>query len=93
MELPINYEKSHWSVRKQAREQYVLEQGGKCWYCKKLLISAPSMEVMCKPINHALFPKSMFKYPVHLHHDRTNGMTIGATHARCNAYLFQYLNQ
>lgn len=92
MKLPIKYE-VHWSVRREARKQYVIEQGGKCWYCEKLLVARPSKEVMGKPINYALFPPSMFKYPIHLHHDRKSGWTIGATHARCNAYMWQYLGE
>lgn len=93
MKLPINYDNAHWTVRKQAREQYVKEQDSKCWYCKKNLFGKPSKEVMSKPINHKLFPISMFKYPIHLHHCRNSGMTIGATHARCNAFLWQHENQ
>ena len=30
MKLPINYRDSHWTVRKQAREQYVVEKDGLC---------------------------------------------------------------
>lgn len=93
MKLPIDYDTSHWSLRKQAREQYIKEQDGKCWYCKKSLVARPSPEVMAKPINKKLFPHSMFNYPIHLHHDRKSGKTVGATHARCNAYLFQYLGE
>ena len=93
MKLPIDYDTSHWSLRKQAREQYIKEQDGKCWYCKKKLYAKPSLEVMAKTINRALFPHSMFLHPIHLHHDRKSGKTIGATHARCNAYMWQYLGE
>ena len=92
MELPINYEKSGWVTRKLAREQYIKEQRNKCHHCGKSLFGKPSMAVMLKPINHAMFPKHMFQHPVHLHHDRTTGLTVGALHARCNAYLWQYHN-
>ena len=93
MHLPIDYNNSHWSVRKQAREQYVKKQDGKCCYCKKNIFGKPSKEVMSKPINKKLFPHSMFLHPIHLHHDRTTGKSIGAAHARCNAYMWQYLGQ
>ena len=73
-----------------AREQYINEQNGKCSYCKNSLFSEPTKEVLAKPINKKLFPKTMFQYPIHLHHDRKTGLTIGAVHARCNAYLWQY---
>ena len=90
MELPINYETSHWTVRKRARLLYVREQLNQCCHCGNRFLDGPSDEVMNKPINKSLFPKGMFDYPIHLHHDRTTGMTIGAVHARCNAYLWQY---
>lgn len=90
MKLPIKYSKSHWTVRKEAREQYEVEQGGNCCHCNKPLDGDPSLEVMGKPIKLSLFPASMFNYPVHLHHCHNTDMTIGAVHARCNAYLWQY---
>ena len=90
MDLPINYEKSGWIARKKAREQYIKEQCNKCHHCGESLFGKPSMAAMLKPINAAMFPKHMFKHPVHLHHCRKTGMTIGALHSRCNAYLWQY---
>jgi hypothetical protein len=93
MKLPINYDNAHWSVRKQAREQYVEEQKSRCWYCKTLLISQPSSKVASKAINKKLFPNGMFNHPVHLHHDRNTGLTLGAVHAKCNAYMWQYLGE
>ena len=93
MKLPISYKDSHWSVRKQARLQYVEQQLGKCWYCQNLLTSEPVQAVLSKPIDHKLFPPGMFDYPVHLHHDHKSGMTIGAVHNKCNAILWQYDGQ
>lgn len=91
--LPIVYADAHWSVRKQAREQYVKMQGGLCHFCDQSLTKPPSSRVTQAVINKSLFPQTMFKYPVHLHHDRKTGLTIGAVHARCNAYLWQYLGE
>ncbi len=90
MKLPINYAKAHHTKRKQARLLYIIEQEGKCCHCNELLSGEPSADVLTKPINMALFPKSMFNYPVHLHHCHKTHMSIGAIHARCNAYLWQY---
>jgi hypothetical protein len=90
MELPVNYDKTHYTVRKLVREEYVRLQEGKCWFCKKLLTEEPSKKVTSKPIDKSLFPPNMLKYPVHLHHCRKSGLTIGATHSRCNAYMWQY---
>jgi hypothetical protein len=90
MQLPINYNNAHWTVRKQAREQYVNEQDGKCCHCGEPLNGKPNKEVQEAYINLMLFPASMFKYPIHLHHCHNTHMTIGAVHARCNAWLWQY---
>ena len=90
MNLPINYDDSHWAVRRDARNEYIRRQGGNCFYCDEPLDGKPINSVMQASINKSLFPPTMFKYPIHLHHDRETGMTIGAVHARCNAYLWQY---
>ena len=93
LSLPIDYTKSHWSVRKQAREQYCEEQEWKCYHCGANLKGSPSKEVMSKTINKKLFPKGMFDHPIHLHHDHKTGMTIGAVHSVCNAVLWQYYGE
>ncbi len=90
MDLPINYSKAHWAVRKQAREQYIHEQEGDCYHCKSSLNLAPPKEITDKPIDKSLFPKQFFKWPIHLHHCHDTGMTIGAVHNYCNAVLWQH---
>ena len=90
MQLPINYNKAHWSVRKAAREQYIEEQNGKCLHCDAPLSGSASDEMMAKDITKSLFPKSFFNWPVHLHHYHKTGITLGAVHNQCNAVLWQY---
>jgi hypothetical protein len=90
MELPINYDKSHWSIRRKAREQYIKQQKGKYCHCGEDLSSDPPENIMKKWINRRIFPKNFFKWSVHLHHDHRTGMTIGAIHSHCNAVLWQY---
>jgi len=90
MKLPINYEKSHYSIRKLAREQYIKEQKGLCKHCNTPLDTVPTDLIKSYPINKELFPSGMFDYPIHLHHCRKTGMTIGAVHCYCNAILWQY---
>jgi hypothetical protein len=90
MKLPIDYTKAHWTVRKEARLQYIKEQYGLCWFCKQQLTKEPSKEVSILRINERLFPKNFFSFPIHLHHDHKTGLTIGAVHAKCNAVLWQY---
>lgn len=88
--LPVDYTKLAPWQRRQVREQYVLEQGGNCSYCKEPLSGVASAEVMSKPLKKWLFPDRFFSYPVHLHHSHESGMTIGAVHCHCNAVLWQY---
>ena len=90
MKLPVNYEDLHWTKRREVREEYVKVQDGKCCHCDEPLDGKPINSVMQASINRNVFPPTFFKYPVHLHHDHDTGMTIGAIHNRCNAYLWQY---
>ena len=75
------------------RNYYIKLQKGKCWYCSKKLDRKPSRKVRKSYINERLFPKTMFKYPIHLHHSHKTGLTIGAVHCECNAYMWQYERQ
>ena len=43
-----------------------------------------------REVDESMFPPNFFDHPVHLHHDKTTGMTVGAVHAYCNAVSFQY---
>lgn len=88
--LPINYDKSDVVTRRLARNQYCEDQGWKCCHCGVDLRSDPRKDIKNKYINLKIFPKSMFDYPIHLHHDHKTGLTIGAVHAKCNAVLWQY---
>lgn len=90
MKLPVNYSKLHWSERRKVREEYVKQQGGVCQCCKVSLQGPPPRGILEKPIDWDLFPKGFQDHPIHLHHDHSTGMTIGAVHARCNAYLWVY---
>jgi hypothetical protein len=87
MKLPINYEDTHWTIRKQAREEYIIQQDGLCYYCKEPLAGEPLRTKKVKP---HLYPKGFFDNPVHLHHNHNTGMTQGAVHAYCNAILWEY---
>lgn len=90
IDLPINYNEADWKTRRLAREQYIDEQNGKCKYCGAPLKDQPAQKVRDAIINWRLFPKGFQEHPVHLHHNHITGMTIGAVHMRCNAYLWQY---
>lgn len=84
MKLPVNYNDTHYTVRKKVREEYARRQGGKCAHCNEPLVGPPSIIVGEKVVNPDLFPSGFFKWPVHLHHNRKTGMTIDAIHNHCN---------
>lgn len=90
MKLPANYDKMSSKARRACREQYIEEQKGLCCYCKAPLTGPPAPEVEKLGVHTELYPTNFFKNPVHLHHNHTTGMTIGATHCHCNAVLFEY---
>lgn len=88
--LPINYETAHWSVRKKVREQYIVEQNYKCYYCNQDIFNPPPKEIRELEINWKLFPPNFLTHPIHLQHNHDSGMTEGAVHNYCNAILWQY---
>lgn len=90
MKLPVNYNKLTSRSRKAIREQYVQLQEGICCHCGCSLSGEASKKVMGLKVNKGLFPRGFFNWPIHLHHDHTTGMTIGAIHCYCNAVLWQY---
>ena len=93
MKLPTNYKILSQPQRREVREEYARLQKGRCKHCGEPLGSEPSTKVRRAKINLKLFPPNFLSYPIHLHHCHNSGMTIGAVHARCNAYLWQYLGE
>lgn len=87
---PVQYKSLEWQERRRIREAYTEEQEGLCHHCKTPLSGPPRSDIADMPIKLKLFPPNFFKYPVHLHHSHKTGLTIGAIHAQCNAYLWQY---
>ena len=91
MKLPANYDEMDFVERREVREEYIRLQGGKCYYCQRPLdVPITKEQMKNRPVNRNAFPKSFFKWPVHLHHNHNTGMTIGAVHNYCNAVLWQY---
>jgi hypothetical protein len=91
--LPVLYADLTGEQRRLVRERYGRKQGGLCYHCKRPFHWYPIREVEEAVINKALFPKNFFDHPVHLHHDHRTGLTLGAVHARCNAFLWQYCGE
>lgn len=91
--LPAIYDQLNASGRRRVREAYVERQRGKCAHCGERLSDPAPVSVTRAWINWALFPggeEGFLRHPVHLHHDHKTGLTIGAIHAYCNAWLWQY---
>ena len=88
--LPVNYNSLAWHERREVREQYIVEQNGKCFYCGCDLIHPAPLRITEKPINWEMFPPNFLKYPVYLQHNHDTGMTEGAVHNYCNAVMWQY---
>lgn len=90
MKLPVRYASLSPAGRRQVREEYIRRQDGLCSHCQAPLNSDPAQRILAKKLNMRLFPRDFLDWPVHLHHSRRTGMTIGAVHARCNGVLWQY---
>ena len=90
LKLPVRYSQLTPQVRWQIRMEYRERQKDLCWFCHKDLNSFPATKIAELPIDKTLFPPEFFNYPVHLHHDHTTDLTLGAVHAHCNAILWQY---
>lgn len=90
MKLPVNYNELSPYSRRAVREEYIRRQIGRCSYCGNPLNGEPRKDIKDLKITPELFPRNMFKYPVHLHHDHDTGLTKGAVHAHCNAVMWEY---
>lgn len=83
------YSKMSSLERRKVREQMVRDQEQKCWYCGTLIHSAPLAHIANFKHNERLFPPSMLKNPIHLHHDHDTDECLGAVHAKCNVYMWE----
>jgi hypothetical protein len=94
MKLPVDYTKITQPGRRLVREAYIEKQDGKCAFCHCKLKKEPSVEVKSKEdqINWDLFPGGIhfLDHPIHLDHNHRTGMTRGAVHALCNAFMWQF---
>lgn len=90
MDLPVMYKSLDWQEKRLVRNEYIIRQKGKCMFCNEDLSGDPPLSVTERPINWKLFPVNFLKYPVHLQHCHKTGLTEGAVHAYCNAFLWQY---
>jgi hypothetical protein len=89
-DLPVNYNELQRNEKRAVRLQYIKEQSNLCAHCEMALHEMPDYEVEMSDIDWSLFPRNFQEHPIHLHHDHKTGMTIGAVHMKCNAWLWQY---
>jgi len=90
MKLPVIYDDLEPKDKRAVRLEYIRLQGGACQHCKEPLDGPPAERVQAKLVHPKLFPENFFNWPVHLHHNRKTGMTIGAVHGYCNAVLWEH---
>lgn len=90
MVLPAKYSKLDRQERRMAREMYMFQQKGMCYYCHACLKGNPPEDVLMKKISPDLFPENFFDHPIHLHHCHDTDSTLGAVHAFCNAVLWEH---
>lgn len=90
IELPALYHKLSAAQRRLVREYYADQQGGLCMFCGEPLNGPPPKRIKDKKIDWKLFPPGFTRYPVHLQHNHSTGLTEGAVHSRCNAVMWQY---
>lgn len=88
LKLPVDYTTLNKYQIWDVRSEYVRIQGGKCHHCGESLGKKSELKILNRHRSH--FPENFFKYPIHLHHDHETGMTIGAVHNMCNAWLWIY---
>lgn len=93
MKLPVMYDEIPVNEKRAVRDEYKKLQENLCYFCNEPLDKKPSERVQNAPITKRFFPKRFFENPEHLHHDHNTGLTLGVVHARCNAYLWQYLGE
>lgn len=95
VELPAMYKELTPLQRRVLREQYVKLQGGFCAYCGSPLNSSVNEQIQELPIDWSLFPgeEAFLNYPVHLQHNHETGLTEGAVHAYCNAFMWNYFRR
>lgn len=91
----VDYRRLSWQEKRAIREQYIKEQNGECFWCGSKLSGEAKKELLDVPIDWSLFPggEEFLKYPVHLQHDHTTGLTEGAVHSFCNALMWNYFRR
>lgn len=90
MKLPVDYTLLSPRERADVRAEYIKQQDGKCYWCKETLNLPPPKHITDHKIDWRIFPDNFLKWPIHIQHNHTTGMTEGAVHAYCNAVMFQY---
>ena len=91
--LPVNYSSLSYSQKREVRNEYIKRQKGMCCHCLNPLDGDPAEGVRKKWLNKRLFPENFLTHPVHLHHCRKTGKTVGVVHAKCNGVLWQYYGE
>jgi hypothetical protein len=91
--LPAMYKELTQYQRQAVRKQYVKLQHYECFFCGGSLYQDAPEALKELPIDWELFPENFLQYPVHLQHDHSTGLTEGAVHSFCNAFMWNYFRR
>jgi hypothetical protein len=91
--LPTIYENLNTIQKRAVREKYIKLQHYECFFCGSSLYQDAPKELRELPIDWELFPDGFLNYPVHLQHNHTTGLTEGAVHSFCNAFMWNYFQR
>lgn len=92
IKIPTRYDNLTSYQKANVRREYSRLQGHFCWFCGSSLYGSVNEDIQDLPIDWDLFPggEGFLKYPIHLQHNHDTGMTEGAVHAYCNAFMWNY---
>lgn len=90
VKLPAMYDELNKYQRQAVRLQYIKLQKYMCMFCGSSLYNNAPEELRELPIDWDLFPEDFLKYPHHLQHNHTTGLTEGSVHSFCNAFMWHY---
>jgi hypothetical protein len=88
--LPAVYKDLSVIQRRTVRREYMRLQHWSCMFCGHSLFSDAPQELKDLPIDWDLFPPGFLDYDTHLQHNHQTGLTEGAVHSFCNAFMWNY---
>lgn len=85
LQLPTKYSSLSGQRRAAVKEAYICLQRERCWLCGDSLYALPTFIVDNPNVVQLCYNQLAEQFPLQLHHDHDTDMTLGVTHAECNA--------